>query len=249
MVSDHYHGKLKEWVPGSGIRLIGPSSNNGNAVDAQGRLVSCVPKHKHVVRREPDGRLTVLADTYQGKKFNSPNDLAVHSDGSVWFTDPCWFKGRNNQPKNRVYRIDPETKEVAAVTESCVLPNGICFSPDEKLMYIADTARGIWVFSVEGKGVKGKGRILKWRSSLATPDGIKCDKAGNIFMNGNEGTGIYAPDNGKLLGVINTPEPSINHCFGGPDRDTLFIATKAGLYRIDLRKQKTDDRRQKAEDR
>jgi gluconolactonase len=134
----------------------------------------------------------------------------------------------------RVYRVDPETRNVIAVTEACRLPNGIAFSPDGKRMYIADTARGIRVFDVDGHGVKGDGRMLTPISALATPDGIKCDWRGNVFMNGNEGTGIYSPEDGQLLGIINTPEPSVNHCFGGPHGTTLFISTKAGLYRIEL---------------
>lgn len=191
---------------------------------------------------EEDGSIAVLADSFEGKPFNQPNDLAVHPDGSIWFTDPFFTRdpgAQSPQEKNRVYRIDPETGDVTAVIEDSVrLPNGITFSPDGQCVYIADTAWGIRVFALEGEGVVAcdgqHASALRWRSALATPDGIKCDWRGNLFMNGNEGPGIYCPEDGQLTGIINTPEPSINHCFGGPHGTTLFITTHAGLYRVEL---------------
>jgi len=223
-----------------------PSHNsNGNTVDRQGRLVTCEHHGRRVSRTEADGSYTVLADSYNGKKLNSPNDLVVKSDGSVWFTDPAYgididYEGEKRameQEGCHVYRIDPHSRAVTRVASDFVRPNGLAFSQDEKLLYIADT--GIshkengpkhirrFTVSADGKSISG-GEV--WATCTAGLfDGFRLDTDGRIWTSAGDGVHCYLPD-GTLIGKIRIPELVANVAWGGPRLNRLFICGTTSLY-------------------
>ena len=220
---------------------------NGHTRDRQGRLVSCEHGRRRVVRTEADGSLTVLADLYDGKKLNSPNDVVVHSDGSIWFTDPTYgilsdyegYRSEPEQPIRGVYRIDPSTGAIACVIDDFIQPNGLAFSPDEQTLYIADsgtnpdgtTPRHIRAFTVNA-GRLTDDRVFA-QIDAGVPDGIRTDTAGNLWSSAADGVHCLAPD-GRRLGKILVPEPVANLTFGGPRRNRLFITATTSLYAIYL---------------
>lgn len=222
--------------------------SNGNTRDRQGRLISCEHDSRRVTRTEFDGTITTLIDNYQGKKLNAPNDVVVHSNGSIWFTDPGYgilsnYEGHVDKfelPTN-VYRIDP-AGGVTVVAGDFARPNGLCFSPDEKLLYIADTGQPndkphpVRVFDVvNGKELKNGRTFCDMGKGLA--DGIRCDSDGNIWASAGwagkdyDGVHIFAPD-GKMIGKILLPETCANLCFGGPKRNRLFMAASLSIYSL-----------------
>ncbi len=224
-------------------------NHNGHTTDREGRLVSCEHRGRCVSRIEHDGSRTVLADRYQGKKLNSPNDVVVKSDGSVWFTDPTYgidsdYEGDAAPSEigaSHVYRIDPATGEVSAVTHDFVKPNGLCFSPDESLLYIADTGvshvvngpRHIRVLPVNPDGkTLGSGKVFA-TCDYGLFDGFRCDTNGNVWTSAGDGVHCYAPD-GTLLGKIRLDEVVANVCFGGPKRNRLYICATTSLYAVYL---------------
>ena len=228
-----------------------PSRNsNGQTVDREGRLVTCEHRSRAVARTEHDGTRTVLAERVGGKRFNSPNDVVVKSDGTVWFSDPTYgidsdYEGDAAPSEigaSHVYRCDPATGECAAVTSDFVKPNGLAFSPDEKLLYIADTGathvkdgpHHIRRFSVgaDGKTLSGGEVFAVCEPGLF--DGFRLDVHGNIWTSAGDGVHIYAPD-ATLLGKILVPEVVANVCFGGPKRNRLFICATTSLYAIYVR--------------
>jgi len=229
-----------------------PSLNsNGNTVDPQGRLVSCEHTGRRVTRTEFDGTITVIADKYNGKKLNSPNDVVVASDGSIWFTDPTygvrgWYEslhGEIEQSKHNVFRVDPNTGDVKVVIDDFVQPNGILLSPDEKKLYIIDTGISegpgnpahIRSFDVDiGSGTLRNGKVfVKFDNVLM--DGMRCDVHGNVWCAGGwfdpkeDGVRCYAPD-GTLLGKIHLPETAGNLVFGGVQRNRLYIMASTSVY-------------------
>jgi len=228
-----------------------PSNNsNGNTVDREGRLVTCEHLARRVTRTEHDGRITVLADRWQGKRLNSPNDVVVGSDGSVWFTDPSYgilsdYEGAPAESEIgacHVYRVDPATAAVERVADDFVKPNGLAFSPDESLLYIADTGashdpdgpRHIRRFKVGSDG-----RSLASSTVFATCgnglfDGFRVDTRGRLWCSARDGVHTYAPD-GRLLGKILIPETVANVCFGGPKRNRLYICATSSLYAVYLK--------------
>jgi gluconolactonase len=186
---------------------------------------------------EKDGTLRTLVDRFDGKQFNSPNDVVVKSDGTIWFTDPDY--GLGGKPHDyygcSVFRFNPQTKALTVATGAFDKPNGICFSPDEKKLYVADSGnpRHIRVFDVQMDGtVTGGGVFCQIDNGL--PDGIRCDAQGRVFSSAGDGVHIFAPD-GKLIGKILVPETPANLCFGGKDGNTLFITARTSLYAIPLK--------------
>jgi gluconolactonase len=226
-----------------------PSHNsNGNTVDRQGRLVTCEHGARRVTRTEHDGSITVIADRYQGRRLNSPNDVVVKSDGSIWFTDPTYgidsdYEGNKAESEigaSYVYRVDPHSGEIAVVCDDFVKPNGLAFSPDESLLYVVDTGRThgpenpahMRVFQVGEGGRLTGGRVFA-DSTVGLFDGFRLDDTGRIWTSAADGVHAYDPD-GTLIGKVLVPEVVANLCFGGPKRDRLFICATSGLYSVRL---------------
>ncbi len=220
---------------------------NGHTRDRQGRLVSCEHGTRRVTRTEPDGSITVIADRYQGRRLNSPNDVVVRSDGSIWFTDPTYgilsdyegYRAEPEQPTRNVYRADPATGAVTAVVTDFGQPNGLAFSPDETRLYIADSAsshdpaapRHIRVFDTDGERLTGGAEFAVIDNGL--PDGIRTDTDGRLWSSAADGVHCFAPD-GTRLGKVLVPQVVANLCFGGPRRNRMFIAATGSLYAIYL---------------
>jgi gluconolactonase len=222
-----------------------PSGNsNGNTFDYEGRELSCEHGGRRVVRYEHSGAVTVIGDKFQGKRLNSPNDIVVHPDGSVWFTDPPYgirgnyegFKA-DSELKPAVYRADGKSGQIDKVTEEPDGPNGICFSPDYRKVYLADTgaARQIWVWDLDGKTLRNGKRFaqldIPGSGAPSAADGIRCDVDGNVWAGARPGVQVIAP-NGERIGMIRMPETCANICFGGAKRNRLFMAGSQSLYAV-----------------
>lgn len=231
-----------------GSELVGPFRQpsmhaNGNTRDGEGRLVTCEHSGRRVTRTEHDGTITILADRYDGKRFNSPNDVVVHADGSIWFTDPTYgidkdYEGGRAPEEiggSHVYRIDPMSGAVAAVATDFVKPNGLAFSPDYSILYIADTGvshvengpRHIRRFSASDGKLSG-GEVFA-ECDYGVFDGFRLDERGYIFTSAGDGVHCYNPD-GALIGKINVPEVVANVAWGGPKRNRLYICGTTSLY-------------------
>jgi gluconolactonase len=219
---------------------------NGNTRDRQGRLVTCEHGRRRVSRTEFDGRIATLADRFEGKRLNSPNDVVCRSDGSLWFTDPSfgilgWYEGAKAAPElpTNVYRIDASgTLSVVAVGIN--QPNGLAFSPDESLLYIVESRsvpRKILAFDVVGGIALANRRVLIDAGPQGTPDGFRVDVDGNLWCGwgmgeaGLDGVHVFNPG-GKLIGRIDLPERCANLCFGGVHRNRLFMAASTSLYAL-----------------
>lgn len=244
--SDIPNSKLMQWREGEGLSVFRPSEQaNGNILDLQGRLVSCQHAARNLVRTEPDGTITVLADKFDGKRFNSPNDVAVRSDGTLWFTDPPWgLTGPHEIPGHWVFKLDPRTGKVEAVVKDLAMPNGIVFSPDETRLYIADTGGHMRhpnpefhkrPASVNCYEMNADGQLGKQLFQIpAGSDGMKCDVKGNLYTTHGGKVHIYGPD-GKEREQIDVPEGPANVAFGGDDRRTLFITARTSLYSVRMK--------------
>lgn len=235
-----------------------PSGNsNGNTFDWQGRQLSCEHGNRRVVRYEHTGTLTVLADSWQGQPLNAPNDVVVDPDGNIWFTDPGYgslmhYEGNKGplEIKEAVYRIDAQSGAMELVTDEIYKPNGLCFSPDYKMLYVADTGsshfpeakREIKVWDVvDGRRLRNGRRFASMRmegfEQAGLADGIRCDTDGNIWSSagwvgaGYDGVHVFAPD-GDRIGLIRLPEICSNVCFGGVKRNRLFMTASQSLYAV-----------------
>jgi len=230
-----------------------PSMNsNGNTIDREGRLITCEHSGRRVTRTELDGSITVIADKYQGKKLNAPNDVVVASNGAIWFTDPGYgikgdyegLKEPFEQDKHNVFRVDPKSGEVKVVADDFVMPNGVAFSPDEKKLYVIDTGltegegnpAWIRVFDVDhDAGKLSNSKVFANDFAPGFTDGMRCDTDGNVWCSmgwgdpKEDGVRCYNPD-GHLIGKVHLPETVANLCFGGQQRNRLYICGSTSLY-------------------
>ncbi len=246
--SDIPNNRLLRWLPQLGVDVFRAASDfaNGNTRDRQGRLVSCHHGTRNVTRTEPDGAITVLADRYDGRRLNSPNDVVVRSDDTVWFTDPTYgimsdyegYKAESEQDGCHVYRVDPGRGTIDVAADDFAKPNGLAFSPDESILYVADSAYShdpqgahhIRAFDVGEDGRLSGGRVFA-EISPGVPDGFRVDVAGNVWSSCKDGVLCFAPD-GTLLGKIRIPAMVANLTFGGSRRNRLFITATRSLYAV-----------------
>ena len=250
--SDIPNNRILRWdeTDGSVSVFRQPAHNaNGHTVDREGRLVSCEHQSRAISRTEHDGSRTILVDRIDGKRFNSPNDVVVKSDGTIWFSDPTYgidsdYEGDAAPSEigaSHVYRYDPASGACTAVATDFAKPNGLAFSPDERLLYIADTGathakdgpRHMRRFAVAADGKTLSGGEVFATCHPGFFDGFRLDVSGNIWTSAGDGVHCYAPD-GTLLGKIAVPEVVANVCFGGPKRNRLFICGNTSLYSIYL---------------
>lgn len=252
--SDIPNNRMLRWSPVDGPSVFREPSNftNGHTLDRQGRLVSCEHGGRCVSRTEKDGTYQVLVDRFDGHRLNSPNDVVVKSDGSIWFTDPPYgilsdwegFAGNQEYGSCNVFRLDPQTNDLTVVTSQFAKPNGLAFSPDESILYVADTAashdlqgqRDIWAFDVssDGKTIDRGRRFAVCDAGLF--DGFRVDTRGNIWTSAKDGVHVYTPEpEAKKIGMIKIPERAVaNVVFGGPSGNILYIAATTSLYRIEI---------------
>jgi gluconolactonase len=250
--SDIPNNRILKWEEETGqVSIYRKPSNyaNGNTRDRQGRLVTCLHGGRSVIRTEHDGTITTLIDRFDGKRLNSPNDVVVKSDGSIWFTDPPFglhsdYEGNKGTQEidANVYRLEPGTHEASIVAEGVLGPNGLCFSPDEKILYLVESRavpnRKMLAYDVVDGGRKlSNKRVLFDAGPGGTPDGMRCDIDGNLWCGWGMGTPeldgvmVFAPD-GAPIGRIALPERCANVCFGGVKRNRLFMASAMSLYAL-----------------
>jgi gluconolactonase len=251
LFSDMPGDTRRRWDEQNGVQVVASPSNKGNGMtlDATGRLIVCEHVTSSLVRMDPDGTgrgREVLASHFEGKELNSPNDVCVKSDGSIWFSDPWYGRmpvfGVERERElgwQGVFRLPPEGGEPQLVVDRDEFeqPNGLCFSPNESLLYINDTPRAlIRVYDVGSDGTLSKGRLFcegigSGVIEEGIPDGMKCDEQGNIWVTGPGGVWVISPD-GEHLGTINIPENTGNLAWGGPDWHWLFVPSSTSLYRV-----------------
>jgi gluconolactonase len=253
LFSDMPGDTRRRWDEQNGVTEVAKPSNKGNGMttDAEGRLIVCEHATSSVVRMDPDGTGSgreVLATHYEGKELNSPNDVIVHSSGAIYFSDPTYgrmpvFGVEREQDLDfqGVYRIPPGGGDPQLLVDDFVQPNGLCFSPDESLLYINDTDRAhLRVFDVAGDGTISNGRVLA--DGIGTGDiesgelvdGMKCDERGNVWVTGPKGVWVFTPE-GEHLGIVEIPEGVGNLHWGGPDWSWLFVPATTSLYRVKTR--------------
>ncbi|SEQ32979.1 gluconolactonase [Devosia sp. YR412] len=248
--SDIPNNRMLQYVPGLGVTPFRTPSNfvNGNARDRQGRLVSCSHGARAVLRTEWDGTVTTLVDRHRGKRLNSPNDVVVKSDGSIWFTDPPYgilsdyegYKADQEQDGCYVYRFDPADGSLSVVADEFAKPNGLAFSADESILYVSDTGQShdpnwpaqIRKFDVSGSRLTNPSVFVDVDSGLS--DGFRLDSAGNVWSSAGLGVNVYDPK-GTLLGRVKTGAKTSNVTFGGPDRSRLFITCSEYLMSVDVK--------------
>ena len=246
--SDIPNNRMLRWVEGLGVSVFRHPSNhsNGNTRDRQGRLISCEHGTRRLTRTEADGSITVLVDRFGGRRFNSPNDVVVKSDGSIWFSDPTYgimtsYEGTQAESELEacyVFRFDPGDGSLDIVADDFVKPNGLAFSPDERTLYISDTGvshdpegpHHIRAFNVREEKRLSGGRVFAEVSPGAS-DGFRVDVQGNIWTSAGDGVHCYTAQ-GVLLGKVKIPETVANLTFGGPKKNRLFIAASTSLYAI-----------------
>jgi len=247
LFSDLPNDRVMRWSEHGGVSVFRAPANfeNGHARDREGRLLSCSHRGRCITRTELDGTVTVLADRYEGKRLNSPNDIVCKSDGTIWFTDPPYgiqtdYEGGKqvSELPARVYRLDPGTGHLTIVADDFEGPNGLCFSPDESRLYIAESGlqfaaepnRHLRVFVVGRGGALSGGRVFH-TVEPGFADGFRCDVDGNLWSSAGDGVHCIDPS-GKLLGKILTPAPVANLAFGGRNRSRLFLCVGQRLMAI-----------------
>lgn len=231
----------KSWSETSGLQTYRQPSYqpNGNVFDAVGNLYTCEHESRAVSMTNKDSERIIVCDRFHDRQFNSPNDLEIKSDGTIWFTDPPYGLGDRIKEIdfNGVFRYDPSTKELALVTKDLSMPNGIAFSPDENQIYIGNSAAGdryIWSLTINSDGSMSQGKILcEIDNNDWGADGVDVDAKGNIYAGCGDGVHIFS-NAGLLLGKISTPSAISNFAFGGKDGTTLFMTSEHALYRIEL---------------
>jgi len=239
--SDTGANEHKSWSERTGLQTYRQPSYqpNGNVLDAAGNLYTCEHESRAISVTNKVGQRTILCDRFQGQQFNSPNDLEIKSDGTIWFTDPPY--GLGNRTKkidfNGVFRYNPKTQELTVVTKALSMPNGIAFSPEETKLYVGNSAAGdryIWVFTINIDGSLSNGKILcEIDNNDWGADGVDVDAKGNIYAGCGDGVHIFSAT-GLLLGKILAPTAISNFAFGGEDGKTLFMTSEHELYRIEL---------------
>jgi gluconolactonase len=242
--SDMKHDHIRAWQDGKGISTFRKPTNkaNGNTYDRQGRLLSCEHATSRVVRQEKDGKMTVIASHYQGKELNSPNDIVVKSDGAIYFSDPSFGRIREEigivrdlqLPFRGVYRVAGDGAPTQLLVDDFEMPNGLCFTRDEKVLFINDTPRGhIRKFNVKPDGTISGGMV--WAELTGEgegrPDGMKFDSAETLYCTGPGGVHVL-DGNAKCLGVIRTPERVTNIAWGDDDLKSLYLTGITALYRV-----------------
>ena len=243
--SDIPNNVQMRWLADDGriTQFRNPSNNsNGNTFDFQGRQLSAEHGARRVARYEPSGAVTVIADSFNGRRLNSPNDLVAHPDGSIWFTDPTFgirglYEGSpaESETPPAVYRVDGDSGRMAMLTDEVGQPNGICFSPDYSLLYVADGGQ-IKVWDIDGARISNARALpptVLPDGSRSGPDGMRCDTLGNIWSGANPGVTVTSPE-GDLIGMIRLPEVCANMCFGGMKRNRLFMTASQSLYSVYL---------------
>ncbi|MDT0545747.1 MULTISPECIES: SMP-30/gluconolactonase/LRE family protein [Streptomyces] len=244
--SDIPNDRLLRWdeeTGAVGVFRRRAGNTNGNTLDREGRLISCEQGNRRVTRTEHDGTVTVLADSWQGKRLNSPNDAAVKSDGSIWFSDPDFgilsdyegYRAQSEIGSNNVYRIDPDSGQVRLVADGLGAPNGLVFSADERRLFVSDTRAGrVRVFDVRDDGTLSDGEIFAEAAARegARFDNLRFDDGGRLWVAAmDDGVHCYDPD-GTLIGRLVVPETAANISWGGAKRNRLFIAARTGLYSV-----------------
>jgi gluconolactonase len=233
--------RLDETTGTVGVFRAPAGYTNGHTVDRQGRLISCEHGTRRVTRTEHDGSITVLADRYDGKRFNSPNDVVERADGSIWFTDPSYgidsdyegHKAASEIGACHVYRLAPDTGEVRIVADDFLRPNGLAFSLDERRLYVVDTRKKhIRLFDVTEDATLSGGQVFA-TCDAGTFDGIRLDDAGRVWAAAHDGVHCFDPD-GTLIGKLHLPEIVSNLTFGGPKRNDLYITASSSLYTLRL---------------
>ena len=251
LFSDIPNNRIMRWIEGVGLSTFRQPSGyaNGGTRDREGRLVSCLHGARAVVRTEHDGTVTTLVDRHDGRRLNSPNDVVVKSDGTIWFTDPHYgiamdYEGEGRAEEElpcQVYRFDPRDGRLDVASDAFACPNGLCFSPDESRLYVAETgrvhdngvSRRIQVFDIEGgTGRLGQGRDF-YAPEVGAADGFRCDEDGNVWTSAGDGVHCVSPD-GELLGRIPMPHPVSNLCFGGRRNSRLFICASSEVHAVYL---------------
>lgn len=239
--SDTGGNEHRYWSESEGLKSLRKPSfqPNGNVFDLQGRLITCEHESRAIAMTDTDGNRSVLVEGFQGRRFNSPNDLEVRADGTIWFTDPDYGLGDRQREieKNLVYRFDPKTEAIDCVADDFEMPNGIAFSPDETKIYIGNSAEGdrkIRVFDIDSDGNLTGGKLLcridneEWGA-----DGVDVDANGNIYAGCGDGVHIFSPE-GELLGKIFMSGIITNMAFGESDGKTLYMTSHTALYRVPL---------------
>ncbi|MEJ8851630.1 SMP-30/gluconolactonase/LRE family protein [Variovorax rhizosphaerae] len=248
--SDIPNNRVMRWdEPSGNVTVFRRPSNfaNGHTRDRQGRLLTCEHGSRSVTRTEHDGRVTVILDRFQGKRLNSPNDIVVKSDDSIWFTDPPFgilghYEGYKAEPElpTNVYRVDGHTGQATVVASGVSRPNGLCFSPDERHLYVVESGTSppqIRVFDVSDGGDQLFNDHVFYRCEVGErPDGFRCDVDGNLWAGwgmgeANDGVRVFAPD-GTPIGHVSLPERCANLCFGGVARNRLFMTASQSVYAL-----------------